>query len=170
MQIILSKHREEFWILHARQAINKVLHRCFPCKMAKAHHRHQIKAPIPADRVITQKPFGVTRIDFARPLYIKVWSNMRKGYIALFTCITIPAVHLELCTEMSTDNFLLDLQRFVGRRGLTQTVYTDNSQNFHAINKHLAQLWSPLYSVKSHQFLTLWKFIAPRAAWCWGWC
>ena len=30
---------------------------------------------------------------------------MRKGYIALFTYGTTRAVHLELCTDMSTDKF-----------------------------------------------------------------
>jgi hypothetical protein len=64
VRIILSELRE-FWILQARQAIKKVLHRCLPCKMTKAHHGHQIEAPLPADRVIPQKPFGVTGIDFA---------------------------------------------------------------------------------------------------------
>ena len=34
-RIILSELREEFWVLRARQAIKKVLHRCLPCKMAK---------------------------------------------------------------------------------------------------------------------------------------
>jgi len=173
VRIILSELREEFWILRARQAIKKVLHRCLPYKMAKAHHGHQIEAPLPTDRVIPQKPFGVTGIDFARPLYIKVESNMRKGYIALFTCATTRAVHLELCTDMSTNEFLLALQRFVGRRGLPHTIYTDNTQTFHATNKHLAQLWSSLFAAKTHQFLAHhnihWKFIAPRAAWWGGW-
>jgi hypothetical protein len=62
--------------------------------MAKAHHGHQIEEPLPADRVMPQKPFGVTGIDLAGPLYIKVGSNMRKGYIDLFTCATTRAVHL----------------------------------------------------------------------------
>jgi hypothetical protein len=141
--------------------------------MAKAHHGYQIEAPLPADRVIPQKPFGVTGIDFAGPLYIKVGSTMRKGYIVLFTCATTRAIHLELCTDMSTDKFLLALQRFVGRRGLPHTVYTDNAQTFHAANKHLAQLWSSLFEAKTHQFLAhhniSWKFIAPRAAWWGGW-
>jgi len=35
VRIILSELREEFWILRARQAIKKVLHKCLPCKMAK---------------------------------------------------------------------------------------------------------------------------------------
>ena len=121
--------------------------------MAKAHQGHQIKVSLPAVRVKTQKTFGVTGIEFAGPLYIKVGSNIRKGYIALFTCATTRAVHLELSTDMTNENFLLAFQRFVGRRGLPHTVYTDNAQTFHATNKHLAELWTSLFAAKTHQFL-----------------
>ena len=73
--------------------------------MAKAHRGHKIDAPLPTDRVTHQKPFGVTGIDFAGPLYIKVGSNMRKRlyctlYMFYYTC-----VHLELYTDMTTDKF-----------------------------------------------------------------
>jgi len=83
---------------------------------------HQIEAPLPADRVNPHKPFVVTGIDLAVPLYIRVGSNIRKSYTALFTCATTRAVHLELCTDMTTDKFLLAFQRFVGRRGLLHTL------------------------------------------------
>ena len=35
VRLILAELREEFWILHARQAIKQVLHSCLPCRMAK---------------------------------------------------------------------------------------------------------------------------------------
>jgi len=73
--------------------------------MAKDLYGHQIEAPLPADRVINQKPFAVTGIDFARPFSIKVRSTIRKGYIAPFTCATTRAVHLELCTDMLNEKF-----------------------------------------------------------------
>ena len=76
VRIILCELREEFWILRARQAIKKMLHRCLPCKIAKAHHVHQIEAPLHADRVISLKPFVVTRFEFAVPLLTKVGSNI----------------------------------------------------------------------------------------------
>jgi len=108
------------------------------------------------------KPFAVTGVDFAWPLYIKVGRDMHKAYITLFTCVTTRVVHLELCTDMSTDKFLMALQRFVGRCGLTHTIYTNNARTFHTANFEL-----------SHQFLAhngiAWKFIAPRAAWWGGW-
>ena len=98
---------------------------------------------------------------------------MRQGYIALFTCGNTRAVHLEICTHMTTDKFLLAFQRFVGRRGLPHTVYMDNARTFYVTNKHLAQLWTSLFAGKTHQFLAhsniTWKFIAPRAAWWEGW-
>ena len=171
--ITLSELREEFCLLRARQAIKKVLHKCLPCKMAKKHRGQQIEVPLPADRVQPQKPFAVTGIDFAGTLYIKVGSNMRQGYYALFTCATTRAVHLELCTDMTTDKFLLAIQRFVGRRGLSHTAYTDNARTFHAMNKNLALLWTSLSAAKTHQFLAqnniTRKFIVPRAAWWRGW-
>jgi hypothetical protein len=173
VRIILSELREEFWILRARQAIKRALHRCLPCKMANNPRGQQIEAPLPADRVKPNKPFGVTGADFAGPLYIKVGSSITKGYIALFTCATTRAVHLELCTDMTTDKFLHAFQRLVGRRGLPHTVYTDNAKTFLAANSQLAHLWTSLAAAKSHQFLAqhniTWKFIAPRAAWWGGW-
>jgi hypothetical protein len=90
------------------------------------------------------KPFTVTAIHFAGPLYIKVGRNMHKAYITLFTCATARAVQLELCTDMSTDKFLMALQRFAGRRGLPHTIYTDNARTFQAANIELSELWERL--------------------------
>jgi len=74
---------------------------------------------------------------------------------------------------MTNDKFLQAFQRFVGRRGLPHTVYTDNALTFHAANAHLDQLWPSLSAATSHRFLAqhniAWKFIAPRAAWWGGW-
>jgi hypothetical protein len=141
--------------------------------MMKNPRGQQIEAPLPADRIKPSRPFAVTVIDFAGPLYIKVGSNMRKAYICLFTWATTRAVHLELFTYMSTDKSLMALQRFVGRRDLPHTIYTDMAKTFHAANCELSGLWKQLSASKTHQFLAhngiVWKFIAPRAAWWGGW-
>jgi hypothetical protein len=74
---------------------------------------------------------------------------------------------------MTADAFLLAFQRFVGRRGIPQTIYTDNGQTFQAANKELAHLWETIAGVKTHYLFAhtgiTWKFIAPRAAWWGGW-
>jgi hypothetical protein len=95
---------------------------------------------MPTDRVTASRPFQVTGIDFAGPLYANGKPNWRKCYIALFTCSTVRAVHMELCSDLTTDTFLLAFQIFIGRRGLPHTIYTDNVQTFEAAYKELAEL------------------------------
>jgi hypothetical protein len=173
VRIVLSELREEFWILRARQAIKKVLHTCLSCKIARNPFGREREAPLPAVRVTAFRPFQVTGIDFAGPLYAKGTPFMKKCYIALFICATVRAVHLELCSDLTTESFLLALQRFVGRRGLSRTIYTDNAQTFQAANKELADLWRTLSNAKTHAHIAqhgiTWKFITPRAAWWGGW-
>jgi hypothetical protein len=48
-----------------------------------------IEAPLPMERVTSLRPFAVTGIDFAGPLYIEVGNDTRKCYITFFTCATI---------------------------------------------------------------------------------
>ena len=124
---------------------------------------------MPADRVTTSKPFHVTGIDFAGPLYVKETPLLKQCYVALFTCATIRAVHLELCSNMTTNTFLLAFQKFIGRSGIPHTIYTDNAQTFNAANRELAELWRVLSAAKTHRLIARhsikWKFIAPRAAW-----
>ena len=79
-------------------------------------------------------------------------NTLKKSYIALFTCATTRAVHLELCLDMSTDKLLLALQRFTGRHGLPNTVYTDNAQTFHAANRELRELCAVLSAAKTPVF------------------
>jgi hypothetical protein len=117
-RIVLSELREEFWILRGRQAIKKLLYTCLPCKIAKNPFGLEREAPMPADKITASKPFQVTGIDFAGPLYVKGRPLLKQCYAALFTCPTIRAVYLELCSDITTDTFLLAFQRFIGRRGI----------------------------------------------------
>ena len=125
VRIILSELRE-LWILRARQAI-KVPQICPPCKMAKKPRDQKIEVPLPADPLKPQKSFEVTRIDLTGALYFKMGSNIRKGYIDLFTCPTTRDVHLELCTD-TIDKYLLTFQRLVGRRGLPHGLHGQGAE------------------------------------------
>jgi hypothetical protein len=100
VRAVLSELRTEFWIVRGRQTIKRVLHRCLPCKISKNPQGQQIEALLTADRVRPARPFAVTGVHFAGPLYVKVGRETQKAYIALFTCATTRAVHLELCTDI----------------------------------------------------------------------
>jgi hypothetical protein len=164
--------RHEFWILRARQNIKKILRTCLPCKIASNARGQEVEAPLPAESVQPSTPFAVTGLDFAGPLYTKK-DQSTKCYILLLTCTTMTALHLQLSSDMSADKFLMALDRYVSRRGLRHTVYSDNAAIFQAAHQELAKICAILNDPQTscyfvHRGIT-WKFIAPRAAWWGGW-
>ncbi|XP_071037206.1 uncharacterized protein [Parasteatoda tepidariorum] len=140
VQIVLSEIRSNFWIIRGREAIKRVLYKCLPCKLSQTSRSQQIEAPLPRDRITSCLPFTTIGIDFAGPLYVRNLKPLNTAYIALFTCSTTRAVHIELISELTTDKFLMALKRFVGRRGVPHTIYTENATTFHAANKELSIL------------------------------
>nr|XP_042912776.1 uncharacterized protein LOC107436914 [Parasteatoda tepidariorum] len=146
VQIVLSEIRSSFWIIRGCEAIKRVLDKCLPCKLSQASRSQQLEAPLPRDRITPWLPFTTIGIDFTGPLYVRNLKSLNTAYIALFTCSTTRAVHIELVSDLTTDKFLMALKRFVGRRGLPLTIYTDNATTFHAANKELSILCSQKFS------------------------
>ena len=91
-------------------------------------------AALPPERVNFSLPFTYTGVDFAGPFSIKSSSlrnaKLLKGYAAVFVCFSTRAVHLEACSDLSTDAFLACFDRFTGRRGFPKTMFSDNGRNF----------------------------------------
>ncbi|XP_036344418.1 uncharacterized protein LOC118753652 [Rhagoletis pomonella] len=90
---------------------------------------------LPAKRVNPpQRAFVATGVDYTGAIEIKSSKyrghTVYKGYVAIFICLATKAVHLEAVTSMSTEHFLWALQRFIGRRGLCQDIYSDCGTNF----------------------------------------
>lgn len=89
---------------------------------------------LPSVRTTPAPPFSRTGIDFAGPLTLRVGHTRRpvhlKCWVAVFVCLTTKAVHLDLCTSLSTPDFLAVLRRFVARRGCPNALYSDNGSNF----------------------------------------
>ena len=166
----LVQMREKYWVLRGRQLVKKTVSHCYICRRLKVKSAQQVTAPLPRDRVTESPPFEVTGVDFAGPLYVKS-SGQSKAYIALFTCAVTRAVHLELVSDQTTERFLLALKRFIARRGLCKTIYSDNAKTFKRADQDLKELWKSIIGSELTEFFTdkgiTWKFIAERAAW-WG--
>jgi hypothetical protein len=128
---------------------------------------------MPAVTVTASQPFQVTDIEFIGHIYVKRTPILNPCHIALFTCAIICAVHIQICSDMTTDKFFLAFQGVFGRRKLPHTIYTDNALTFHAANKELANKSGTLSAAKTNhfmaQYVNWWKFIAPRTAWWEGW-
>ena len=101
----------------------------------------EVSPPLPEDRVIHQRPFGLTGIDYDGPLVVKDGSAMSKVWIALFVCGTTRAIHLELVDSLSTEVFILAYRRFVARRGSPSLIRPDNATTFPAAADQLLVNW-----------------------------
>lgn len=167
----LVQVRERYWVLKGRQLVKRILSHCYICRKLKVKPAQQVTAPLPRDRVTESPPFEVTGVDFAGPLYVKASGQSKKAYIALFTCAVTRAVHLELVSDQTTENFLLALKRFIARRGLCRVIYSDNAKTFKRADQDLRELWQSIRGSELTSFFTdkgiTWKFIVERAAW-WG--
>ena len=132
----LSQLRRQYWIPHGRQAVKKVLGRCLTCRRYNGPaFRMPRMSDLPPERVTRSPPFTYTGIDYFGPLYCTDQQGEGKVWVALFTCLTIRAVHLELATDLTADQFLQTLRRFIARRGTPKQILSDNAPHFTSLMK-----------------------------------
>lgn len=87
----LAKISSRFWIRKSRHLVKSVIKNCIICEKYLSKHADQITAPLPDDRVNEAAPYIVCGLDFAGPIYIKIFKETQKSYIDLFTCgVTSP--------------------------------------------------------------------------------
>ena len=88
-------------------------------------------------------------------------------YGAVFVCLTTRAAHLDLVGDLSTDSFLLALNRFMARRGKPKTIWTDNGTNFIGSERQLSILLKDVNQAKIEDSLVnkgvTWKCNPPSS-------
>ncbi|CAB0038991.1 unnamed protein product [Trichogramma brassicae] len=172
-QLMRSHLGRKFWIIRGTRIIHAVYQNCVRCTRFRAVAMEQQMGPLPAVRVTPGRPFQATGLDYAGPLPV-LFSKARKapstkGYIAIFICLVVRAVHVEVVSDLTTDAFLAAFSRFCARRGKPAVLYSDNATTFKGASRELRQLFargSTLRRRDSNRMLekgTDWKFIPPRA-------
>ncbi|XP_072395156.1 uncharacterized protein [Diabrotica undecimpunctata] len=174
-QNTLSNIRLTYWPLDGLREIKRIIYKCKNCYRFNARPAHQIMADLPKERFQVSRPFTNVGIDYGGPFQIKSSKLRRapicKAYIAVFVCLVTKAVHIELVSSLSTEAFLLTLKRFISRRGIPKTIYSNNASNFLGARNQLKELYDffmgtdVLPTIKEFAASTLieWKFIAPRS-------
>ncbi|XP_059216472.1 uncharacterized protein LOC131994137 isoform X3 [Stomoxys calcitrans] len=135
---VMSEVRQRFWVPSLRQLLNKIKLRCPMCKVSRAKPTQPQMAPLPVDRITPYvRPFSYTGLDYFGPVNVTIRRRKEKRWVALFTCLTIRAVHLEISTDLSSDACLLCIRNFINRRGVPVMIRSDNGTNFVGIAKEL---------------------------------
>ncbi|CAB0043514.1 unnamed protein product [Trichogramma brassicae] len=135
-----------FWILHGPRIVHAVYQNCVRCARFRAAALEQLMGPLPAVRVTPGRPFQATGLDSAGPLPV-LFSRGRKapstkGYIAIFICMVVRAVHVEVVSDLTTGAFLAAFSRFCARRGRPAVLYSDNATTFKGAARELRELFS----------------------------
>ncbi|XP_055714202.1 uncharacterized protein LOC129808450 [Phlebotomus papatasi] len=167
--LLLASFRQRFWPIGGRNLFRKIVRQCYTCVRARPRPLDQIMGQLPAHRVVFNRPFHATAVDYAGHLMYKT-SHLRnaktcKGYICLFVCMSVKALHLELVTDMTTEAFLTAFRRFVSRRSAPRHMYSDCGTTFVGANKQLCQLYlnEKQIAAASADSGTIWHFNPPGA-------
>lgn len=97
--------------MEVKSLIKKVIFDCVRCKRFRATINMPQMGQFIKERIVLALVFSSTGIDAAGPLTLKAsmlrTSKIINCWIIIFICIVIKAIHLEICTELSSDNFQL---------------------------------------------------------------
>ncbi|XP_043471735.1 uncharacterized protein LOC122504617 [Leptopilina heterotoma] len=167
--------RESYWPIDGRNTTRHIVRQCTTCFRAKPRDIQYLMGNLPKNRLTFSCPFLNVGVDFCGPFYIKEHRHRNrtklKTYVAVFVCFATKAVHLELASDLSTEAFLACLKRFFARKGLSQSIHSDNATNFVGTNNEIKELFKTIHETitdeKIGNYLSnktvSWHFIPPRA-------
>ncbi|VEN50686.1 unnamed protein product [Callosobruchus maculatus] len=170
-QLLLSSIRQFYWPVGGTALAKKVVRQCKVCFKARPTFYQCPMSSLPDARIKPKLPFDVTGLDFAGPFMILNkkgrGAQLHKCYLAIFVCFCTKAIHIEIVTDLTTENFMAAFRRFISRRGIPSEVYTDNGSTFVGAHNQLKELGHFLHKkqdsiVDSVSELNIkWHFIPP---------
>ncbi|GFX19036.1 integrase catalytic domain-containing protein [Trichonephila clavipes] len=104
---LLHYVREKFWPFNGRSLCRKVVHECLVCFKIRPLVTSQLMGNLPRDRVFPDYPFNCS------------------------------AIHIEIVSDLTSDDFIATLKRFFSRRGKCAKLYSNNGKTFVGANKEL---------------------------------
>ncbi|XP_062712397.1 uncharacterized protein LOC134289829 [Aedes albopictus] len=167
-ETVTNEMRQRFEIAKLRALIEKVTKNCMWCRLKKALPSPPAMAPLPAARLQPfVRPFTSVGVDYFGPVLVRVGRSSVKRWVALFTCLTIRAVHLEVVHSMSTESCVMAVRRFIARRGCPAEFFSDNGTCFQGASKELQkEVMETRNNALEKTFTTAktrWCFIPPAA-------
>ncbi|XP_055632393.1 uncharacterized protein LOC129772888 [Toxorhynchites rutilus septentrionalis] len=142
-ETVVNEMRQRFEVAKLRSLIQRVTKNCVFCKITKTIPRAPVMAPLPEERLQPfVRPFTYVGVDYFGPVLVKAGRSQVKRWVALFTCLTIRAVHMEV----------------------VHMFYSDNGTCFQGASRQLQEEISAMNETMATTFTnarTAWKFIPP---------
>lgn len=123
--------RRRFWVPQVRVLVRSVQLACQICRIRTATPHAPVQGQLPVDRITPYvRPFENTGLDYYGPVLVRIGRRNEKRWIALFTCLAVRAIHLEIATNLSTDAVLMCIRNLIHLRGVPKLIRCDNGTNF----------------------------------------
>lgn len=127
----IASIRQNYWVPQLRKLVRSVRQRCLDCRVRRAQAVVPVMGQLPPDRLTPfVRPFTYCGLDYFGPVLVTVGRRREKRWVALFTCLTVRAIHLEIATDLSTDACLITIRNLCNLRGVPQRIRCDNGTNF----------------------------------------
>lgn len=123
--------RRRYWVPRLRPLVRSIKLRCMFCKNRAAKPFPTVAGQLPPDRLTPFfPPFHFTGLDYFGPVGVTIGRRNEKRWIALFSCLTTRAIHMEVAENLSTDACLLVIKNFCNLRGVPARIRSDCGTNF----------------------------------------
>lgn len=164
---VINDVKQQYWILRLRPTVRTIASKCQQCILRRTQPRVPALGDLPRARMEPyQRPFTYAATDYFGPVWVTIGRRREKRWVALFTCLTTRAVHLEIVHTLSTSSAIMALRRLAARRGWPKMMYSDNATNFRGADIELRAAYKEwLPALKEHGIIEglEWRFIAPGA-------
>ncbi len=141
------------WIVGCTSAVSQYIYRCVTCRKLRSKTEVQKMSDLPEDRLEVAAPFTYTAVDIFGPWVIKERRSELKRWGALFTCMAMRGIHIEVVNSMDTDSFINALRRFLAIRGPMRQLRSDRGTNFVGAKNEMDKAVSEMDHGKIHQYL-----------------
>lgn len=155
---VLNELRQRVYVPGLRNLVKTTIKKCLTCRLKNATPCQQQMGPLPPARAMTGcRPFTYCGVDYFGPMDVVILRRHEKRWVALFTCLTTRAIHMEVAHSLDANSCLMCLRNMMARRNvLPVELWSDNGTNFHATNNELGRLADRFPAMK-------WRFNPPGA-------
>ncbi|XP_061724856.1 uncharacterized protein LOC133530807 [Cydia pomonella] len=155
----LSIIRQKYWIPQGRAKVQRIIRKCQQCiKHGGGPYKLPSTPALPAERANYSAPFTYTGMDYFGPILVMENGQMIKRWICLYTCLAVRAIHMEVVKDLTAEECLLAMRRFISTRGRPELIVSDNALQF----KLTAELLANTYFMDNK---IRWKFIPQLSPW-----
>ena len=122
MATVMAEVRRKFWIPSLRQVIKSIKSACLEYRLRLISPRPPKMGDLPFSPFM--RLFSYCGIDYFGPIMVTIRRQKEKRWVALFTCLSTRAIHLEVASDLSSDACLVCLRNFINRRGVPVQIRT----------------------------------------------